>query len=436
MNQVLFELAIILVLVLANGIFAAAEIAVVSVRRTRLEELADNGRRAARAVLSLKSDPERFLATVQIGITVVSATAAAFGGASLARHIAPLFARVEWLAAYADDLALATVIGGVSYLSIVLGELVPKSLALRVAEAYALLVGRPLLFLSWLARPAVRLLTASSNVLLRPFRDRTNFIEAKYSAEELQQIVDEAAKAGSLNPEAGEIASRALEFAELEVRDVMIPRQDVVAIPRHANAASVQSIVLEHGHTRMPVYDGEIDNVVGYINVKDILAIAWDPRLFIIEDLLRPAYFVPESLGVLDLLNEMRARRVPFAVVVDEQGGMSGIVTMEDLIEELVGEIFSETASSAPELIKQEPDGAALVSGLAPLREVNRKLDLDLPEGNYTTLAGLTLSLAGRIPVTGDKLVAPRQAVLEIVDATPRRVRTIRVRPLRESAGQ
>jgi putative hemolysin len=431
MNHIVVELTFIFLLVLANGVLAGAEIAVVSTRRTRLEELVEQGKKSAGAVLVLKDNPERFLATVQIGITLVSATAAAFGGASNAREIARVFAQSPQLAPHADDLALGLVIIAISYLSIVLGELVPKSLALRNAEFYALLLGRPLLALSWLARPFVWMFTKSSNALLRPFRDETTFTETKYSVEELQQLVGEAAKAGSVHPEAGEIASRAFDFAELRAEDVMVPRQEVVMLPRQATAAEVQRILLEHTHTRLPVFDGAVDNVVGYVNVKDILAVAWDPRLFILEDLLRPAFFAPESLSALDLMKEMKERRLPFAIIVDEQGGMAGIATMEDLVEELVGEIFSEHASKSPAPIERESSGTALVSGLAPLREVNRQLDLHLPEGDYTTLAGLCLALAGRIPTSGETFEVADQAMLEIVEASPRRVRTVRVHPRR-----
>jgi len=434
MKHIVLELTFIFVLVLANGVLAGAEIAVVATRRTRLEELLENGKRSARAVLTLKDNPERFLATVQIGITLVSATAAAFGGASLARELAPVFAHVVWLAPHAEDFALAAVIFGISYLSIVVGELVPKSLALRYAEFYALLVGRPLVALSWLARPVVWAFTMSSNALLKPFRDQTTFTETKYSVEELQQLVGEATKAGSVHPEVGEIASRALEFAELRAEDVMVPRQDVVMLPLRATASEVQRILLEHTHTRLPVFDGDADNVVGYVNVKDILAVAWNPNLFILADLLRPAYFAPDSLTALDLLKEMRQRRLPFAIIVDEQGGLAGIATMEDLLEELVGEIFSEHAAKLPPPFQKEPGGTWLVSGLATVREVNRQLDLHLPEGDYTTLAGLCLALAGRIPAVGDTLTANDQVLLEIVDASPRRVRTVRVRAIGETA--
>ena len=219
LGNIVSEIIVILVLILANAVFAAAEIAIVSVRRSRLEELSISGKSSARAVLSLKADPERFLATVQVGMTLVSATAAVFGGASIAVQLAPWLQQLPWLAPYAHDVSLAIVIIGFSFLSIVLGELVPKSLALRAAEKYALFIGQPLLSLSWMAGPLVWLLTASANLLLRPFRDQTTFTETRHSAEELQQLVDEASKAGTVNPVVGEIASRALDFAELTVSE-------------------------------------------------------------------------------------------------------------------------------------------------------------------------------------------------------------------------
>lgn len=427
-QTILTEVAIILVLVLANGFFAGAEIAVVSIRKSRLDELVEHGRRGARAVLTLKQQPERFLATIQIGITVVTATAAAFGGASIAARLEPILDRVGWIGGHAEAVAIAIVVAAISFLSIVLGELVPKSLALRHAEAYALLVGRLLVMLSTLARPLVALLTASSNLILRPLGDRTTFTEARHSPDELQQLVEEAAQAGTVHPRAGEIASRALEFPELTVADVMVPREDVVMLPR-GPWEDVRRLLLEHTHSRMPVFDGRTDNVVGYVNVKDLLALAWEQKLIVLEDVMRPPFFVPESQRAVDLLQSMRTKRVPFAIVVDEQGGVAGIVTIEDLLEELVGEIFSEHSQPPPQMIRVEPDGSVLINGAAPVREVNRELGLGLPEeGDWTTIAGLCLAIAGRIPAQGEIVRLPHGLQLEIVDASPRRIRTVRTR--------
>lgn len=429
----LADLVLILLLIVANGIFAGAEIAVVALRRSRVLELVEAGRRGARSVLALRSDPERFLATVQIGITVVGATAAALGGSRVADRIAPLIAELGVSARWADNIALGLIVVFVSYLSIVVGELVPKSLALHRPEAYALLIARPLLALSWIARPMVRLLTISSNLLLRPLGDRTTFAETRHSAEELQHIVEEAAKAGTVHPQVGEIASRAIDFADLTAGDVMVPREQLVVISRDAGAEEIRRLLLEHGHSRIPVYDGRVDNVTGYINVKDMLAMAWQRELIILQDLVRPAYFVPDATPAVDLLQEMRRRHVLIAMVVDERGGMEGIVTMEDLVEELVGEIFSEHVQHVPELFQREAGGTVLLDGAAPVRDVNRALDLGLPEEEgYSSVAGLCLAVAERIPAVGERLTLGNGIVLEIVDATPRRVRRVRVYPAQE----
>ncbi len=416
---------------LVNGFFSGAEIAVVTIRKTRLDQLVQSGSARARAVKRLRGNPERFLATVQIGITIVGATASAFGGSTLAKDLAPVLRAVPWIGDAADELALAAVVALVSFLSLVLGELVPKSLALRSAERYALLVGAPLRGLSSLARPLVWLLTASSNLVLRLFGDRTNFVEARISPEEIQQIVDDAAEAGSVDKRAGEIASRALDFAGLTALQVMLPRLRVVALPREATAEEVQRVVLEHGHTRMPVYEGSNDNVIGYVTMPDLLALLWGDGEFSLESILRPAYFVVASIPAVDLLAEMKRRRLQLAVVVDEQGGMMGIVTMEDLVEELVGEIFAENEAHPPpaETIRREPDGSALVPGDMPVHELNRQLEIELPDDvRWSTVAGLCMGLARRIPSPGDVLRTPGGVELHIVDASPRQIRTVRVR--------
>jgi putative hemolysin len=424
----LTEFVVIILLVLVNGVFAGAEIAIVALRKNRIEELAEEGRGSALAVLSLRRNPERFLATVQVGITVVGAAAAAFGGSTIAARIESWLARFAFLEGHAEGTSLALVVAGISYLSIVVGELVPKSLALRSAERYALWVGRPLLALSFVARPIVWLLSSSANLLLRPFGDNTTFTETRHSAEELLEIVEEASAAGTIAPEAGEIASRALELPDLTAFDVMVPRQNVVMVSRRTDREELRRVLLEHKFSRLPVYDGTVDNVLGYITVKDVLALAWEHELVVLEDLIRPPYFVPETKRVVELMNEMRAQHLPFAIVVDEHGGMSGIVTMEDVVEELVGEIFSEHERHPTESISKQADGSVLVSGTTPIREVNRALDIELPEeGDFNTIAGLCLSLAGRVPVVGQSFDLPDGISLKIIDASPRRIRTVRV---------
>ena len=435
LEELLSELALILALTLANGVFAGAEIALVSVRSTRLQERADEGSRAARTALALKKQLETLLATVQVGITVVGATAAAVGGASSGERLAPLIARVPLLAPYAENIALAIVISIVSYLSIVLGELVPKSLALRSAESYSLFIARPLLWLSFIVRPIVRLLTASSNLVLRPLGDSTTFTESRYTTEELHQLVEEAKQSGSLHPQAADIASRALDLPELIAAEVMVPRQEVAMLPRNASLAETHKLVIERPHTRFPVYASGPDDIVGYVNIKDLAARSWQGEGFTLESLLRQPFFVPSSKPALDLLSEMQKKRMPLAIIVEEQGGFAGIVTLEDLIEELVGEIVNEYAREPQQLYTEEPAGSWVAPGHVPIRELNRALDLDLPEnGEWNTLAGLFIGLTGRIPHAGDRERLPDGTELEVLDASPRRIRSLRIHPAPPSA--
>jgi putative hemolysin len=424
------ELAIVLVLILVNGVLSGAEIATVSVRKTRLHALVDEQKGGARALERLRKHPERFLATVQIGITVVATATGAFGGASVASHLEPLLRRSHALAPYAADVSLVVVVALISFLSLVLGELVPKSLALRAAEPYALFMSRVLLALSWLARPLVWLLTASSNLVLRPFADRTTFTEARLSKEELQELVEEAAKTGALDEQTTELTSRALQFEELTAADIMVPRNRIVALPRTAGAADVGRCFMEERRSRVPVYEGSLDNVIGYVTAKDLLPVAWEGGLIVIDDILRPLKVFTETTPALQILRFMQQERKPLAMVIDEHGAFVGIVAFEDLVEEVVGEFFSEH-DRRPSPIVHEPGGALIVRGDVAIREVNRQLQpaLEEPEG-VTTIGGLCGTLAGGVvPQRGARLAAAAGVVLEVLDASVRVVRKVRVLP-------
>ncbi|HZJ54921.1 MAG TPA: hemolysin family protein [Myxococcaceae bacterium] len=422
------EVGIILLLVLANGLFAGSEIAVISVRRSRMPELLASHGGKARCLEYLRTHPDRFLATVQVGITLVATLAAAFGGAAIARDLERPLRRLG-LGDASEDVAFALVVAGVSYLSLVLGELVPKSLALRSAERYALAVARPMVWLSRLVQPVVWLLTTSSNLILRPFGDRTSFTEARLSAQELGQLVTEATATGEVERHSAEIATRALRFQELVASEVMVPRGRVVAIPRSASQEELRRIVLEHGHSRMPVFDRSLDDIVGYVVARDLLAFALEQRLINLEDCLLPPWFVPESIPAPQLLRQMQARHVPLAFCVDEAGSFSGLVTIEDLLEELVGEIFSESDEPTA-LFQREADGALRVRGDTPIRELNEAAGLNLPEGDdWSTVAGLVIARAQAIPGPGARLQLEDGTVIEVLEATPRTVLAVRVRP-------
>jgi putative hemolysin len=349
----------------------------------------------------------------------------------MAHHLEPLIASLGWIHR-ADDIALGIVVAVISYLTLVFGELVPKSLALKAGEIYALLIARPLLTLSAVARPIVWFLTKSSNLVLAPFRDRTNFMEARVSKEELQQMVDEAATSGTLHEHASEIASRAIAFDKLLLRDVMIPRTQIDALPKQATTEQIRRFLLEQRRSRIPVYDGALDNVRGYVSAKDVVSVAWEGTLVVLQDLLRPIKVLPETMSAIEVLRFMRREQQRIAIAVDEHGAVSGLITFEDLVEELVGDVFSEHEQPYQPIAVQA-DGTAVVRGEVPVREVNRELDLRLPDAEATTtVGGLCTRLAGGIPNRNARLAAEDGTVLVVLDATARAVRRVRVIPRRE----
>ena len=423
----LVELWILLALVVLNGLFAGAEIAILTASKARLQRGIGARDASALAVEALRGKPERFLATVQIGITVIGAAAGAFGGSRIASDLAPYLEGV--VGTSADEVALVLVVAAIAFLSLVLGELVPKSLALRYADSYAFAIGRPLLWLSRAMRPLVWFLTACSNVVLRFFGDRTSFTEARVSRDELRELVSQAAKAGSLDERSGEIAARALELGDVTVAEVMVRRDKIVALSRDASGEDVQRMFLEEGRSRMPVYDGDIDRPIGYVTARDVLALAWESNLIALPDIIRPLLFVSLSGRASAVLREMQSKRMQIAIVVDEYGGTAGIVSVEDIVEELVGDIYGENELPEAQLVL-EPDGTAVVPAWLPTRKVNRALGTALPIAREsTTIAGLCMALALLVPPVGTRMRTPDGTTIEVLDASPRRVRSVRIRP-------
>lgn len=422
------ELLLILGLVLLGGVLAGAEMAIVTARRGRLEQAAAAGSVRARAALRLRQQPERFLATVQIGITLVGAFAGAYGGSTLAASLEP-WLRDLGCGDAAGELAFALVVALVTYLSVVFGELVPKSLALRFADRYALLVARPMALLGQLARPVVWLLSTSSNLVLRLFGDRTNFVEGKLTREDLEHLVEEAKTGGGIDASTERLVSRALEFSSLTVGDVMVPRRFLRALPESAGPAELRAAMLQHGHRRVPVFAGSVDEITGYVLREDVLQRLWDGQDLAIPSLRRAPFFVPESMPAERALRELQQRRLHLAIVVEEDGGTAGLVTLEDLVEELVGEIFHEHDEAPPRPIQAEGAGRWRLLGSVPLRELDRELELRLDErGEARTVAGLLVELAGdRVPAAGETFVLPDGDSFEVVEASPRRVRVARL---------
>lgn len=424
----LTEILIILALIVANGVFSAAEIATLSVRPTRLQEMVARGMKRAIAVKELRASPERLLATIQVGITLVSTAASAFGGAAVAERLAGVF-RGLGLGAYAEGLALAAVVATISFLSLMLGELVPKSLALRYSEGYALLVSRPLQLLAHAGRPLVWGLTTATNLVLRLFDDSTSFTESKLSSSELRLLLEEAAKSGELRKDTGEIARRALDFEKLSVAEVMVLREDMVTLEVSASTEEVVRVLGESGHARIPVCEGGAESVVGYVTAREVLGQMATRQQVSLPEIVRAPYFIPGTMPAVEALKELQQRRMRLAIVVSDSGALLGMVTVEDLVEELVGDIFHEYEKPAAALALGA-DGSCEVPGSSRLHRLNRELDLDLPTQHGHTLAALVIHLAGGIPRKGDHLQLDG-FLFEITDASPRKVLRVRVRKRR-----
>ncbi|UFN51017.1 hemolysin family protein [Roseomonas sp. OT10] len=417
----LIEIGIILLLVLVNGAFAMGELAVVSSRRGRLLAMQRAGRPGATTALSLVDHPERLLPTVQVGITLVGILAGAFGGARLSASLAPVIDRIPGFAPYGDDIAFGLVVLAITYLSLILGELVPKQFALRDPEAVACALARPLAALSRGAAPVVWLLSSSSGLVLR-LLGTSGTTEAGVTEEEVKAVVAEGAQAGALEREERDMIERVLRLADKPVRALMTPRPEVLWLDRAATREEIATQLRTHGMTRYVVADGRVDNVVGVVATKDLLDQMLAGGTVSVTEALRQPMVLPDHLPALDALERMRSDRLGMALVMDEYGSFEGIVTAADLLEAIVGELGAEP-EPAPGPAVERQDGSLLVDGSMPSDELKARLDLPaLPqEGSYHTVAGLILALLRRVPREGDR-IAWSGWRFEVVDMDGRRV--------------
>ena len=420
--DVALELAVILLLVLLNGVFAMSELALVSSRRVRLLGMQRQGRAGASAALSLMDDPQRFLPTVQVGITLVGVLAGAFAGQGLAQRLGGVVAMVPGLEAYAGQISLGIVVIGITYASLILGELVPKQLALRNPEAVAVLVAPPMSLLSRVAAPMVWLLSRSSALVLG-LLGASRPIAATITEEEVKAAVAEGAEAGALETEERHMIERVLRLADKPVRALMTPRTEVEWLERGAPQEDVASRVRGSPVTRFVVAERRIDNVVGVVAAKDLLDQLLAGGPLDMAAAMRQPMILPDSLSALSALERLRADPIGIALVMDEYGSFEGVVTASDLLEAIVGELGPVATPSAGGDVVERHDGSLLLDGMLPSDELKARLDLpELPaEGSYHTVAGLMLALLHRVPREGDRIVWSGWR-FEIVDMDGRRV--------------
>jgi putative hemolysin len=413
------EIGLVLLLVLINAAFAGSEVALISLREgqlRRLEREGEQGRLAAR----LARDPNQFLATIQIGITLAGFLASAAAAVSLAEPLVPL---LGFLGRAAEPAAVVLVTMVLAYLTLVVGELAPKRIALQRPERWARRAARPLAVISTLTRPAVWLLSKSTNLLVRlagadPRRQREEVTE--------EEVRDMIATGSVFRPEQRRILSEAIEIGERRLRDVLVPRRDVVAIPADASVAEAIGMLVGTTHGRAPVYRGDLDEVVGLVTLQDLVG-AEGP----VAGRVRPVVALPESMTVLDALRRLQAEREQLAIVLNEYGGTEGIVTVEDLLEELVGEIYDEFDPDSHGIHRQ-PDGSLILPGSFPVHDL-ADLGISLPEGDYATLAGLVLDRMGRIPGKGETVEVDGWR-LEVLDMENRAITRVRLVPLPNAA--
>lgn len=434
MNQVVFEIAIILLLLVANGVFAMAEIAVVSARKARLRRLAEQGNSRAQIALELAESPNRFLSTVQIGITLVGIFAGAFGGATLAAKLTGPIAQIEFLAPYADKIAFGLVVAVITYFSLVMGELVPKRFGLSNPEGIAMLVARPMNWLAKFAGPVVSFLSVSTEALLRVLGFKPEK-EATVSEEEVRVMMQEGVRAGAFNKVESQIVHSALELDQLPVREIMTPRPKVIWLNQDDPHDQVWHKIVVSNHSHFPVYQGNRDHTVGTVSVKAIYANLAAGVGVKLKDLMVAPLIVPESQTVLQLVETFKQSGKHIALATDEFGSIVGLVTLNDVMEAVVGEFPSQGERAKPEA-KQRDDGSWLIDAMIDLEAVERALPGfkfgGAVSSEYQTLAGFVVKSLGHVPKEGETFEA-QGYLFEVLDMDRHRVDKVLVLPLKRS---
>ncbi|MCL4819393.1 MAG: hemolysin family protein [Vicinamibacteria bacterium] len=421
------ELILVALLILFNGFFAGAELALVSARRSRLQSLARDGDRRAVAALKLLDDPDRFLATVQIGVTLVGTLASAVGGVAAVEKLEPMVAELPyaWARAVAEPVAVSLVVFCIAYASLVVGELAPKQLAVRHAETFALLVARPIAWLAGFSGPVVGLLNASSGLFLRLFGQRAQRANAFHTLDDLRALVREAEEQGIA--EKGLLAG-AIEFHDRDVREILTPVNRMRFVRLGAPIEDALVVARQTGHTRFPVIEGTVDDVVGLVRARDLYEAARSGRRALDRTLVQPVALVPWTKMATSLLAEMKRSHCQMAVAVDEHGMVKGLVTLEDLVEVIIGEIRDEH-EVPEEPVKRLADGSLEAEGSVRLADLNERWGFALPESNdYVTLAGLVLHELGRMGAAGDE-VTVGGVRLRVVAVEGRRITRVVLHP-------
>ena len=421
-------LAAIVACLLANGFFSGSEIAILSMRRSRVEQLISEGSRGARWVKHLQDNMDRFLATVQIGVTLMGTLAGVIGGYVASRYLEPVIQN-SVVSRFIPPAIEATAIVGLAivYVELILGELVPKALALRFTDTVAVIVAWPLDMLARFSRVLIAFLTASTRAVLLLFRIKDIGHRTFVSEEEIKHLVKEGREQGVLDQTEEDLIHSVFEFSETPVKKVMVPRPKIFGLDVSTPPEEVGRLLVESGFSRIPVYDGSPDNMVGVVYIKDALRLLAKHQPVVLRKILHPVHFVPETKKVGELLKELQKRRTHLALVIDEHGSLVGLITLEDLLEEIVGEIQDEYDWEERPVEKLR-DGSLVVDGTVSASVLRQNYDIPIPESeDFDTVAGFMLDCLGSVPRGGEVVQIGGDWRMTVVDVEKNRISKVKI---------
>lgn len=428
-----FDVVLIIIFILINGVFAAAEIAVVTLRRIRIKQLINEGKKNAAVLSRLREEPDKFLATIQIGMTLMVALASTIGGTIAAEILKPILKSmpISFISLSSEAISIGVVAAIITYFTIVFGELIPKSIALSYPETVGLSISPLIYKFSKLAAVLVQILTASTNILLRPFGKKAFRQRAYISEEEIKLLIEEGKERGIFEADERALIHSVFEFTDMSAKEVMVPPPQMVTIRLSMTIDDIKNIILEEQFSRYPVIGKDVNDIRGILYVKDYQN-ALAKGVVDIRKIIKPPFFIPETMKISNLLREMQRKRIHMALVIDEYGGVSGLVTMEDLLEEIVGEIRDEYDTESP-VIKLS-DGTFFVDASISLRDLKEDYKIEIPESTeYETLSGFLFTALQKIPKIGDvvKIEGKRITISEMVG---QRIAKVRLEQLQEES--
>lgn len=409
------EIIVLLVLTIINGLFSLSEIALVSANKQRIEHKAHKGDKNAKIILALLEKPEDFLSSIQVGITLIGIVSGVYGGATLVDDVEPVIAGITWAAPYAHEIAYVIIVALITYFSIVIGELLPKTIGMRSPEKVALIVAPAVKFFSKATFPFVKVLTISTRIFNRITGIKDRNADAM-SEEELRFILKTASNQGVLEKEENDLHQNVFSFSTQKAKTLMTHRKEVEWINLQHNMVNIDETIFKSDHSKFPVCDGDIDHIKGYITVKDYFNHRDNPG-FKMEEIIKEVVFIHENMYSIDILKEFKQRKQYMGVVVDEYGAFEGIITLQDLVEAIIGDLPESDDTEDPEIIERN-DGSYLVSGAVTIRDLNTYFDrtyIEPDDDQYSTLAGFIISHLQKIPETGERFVFNHKEI-EIID--------------------